>query len=404
MGDLPPERTWFSTGFSTENVDELMGDSRLRPIWQGKTGTLKVDRSIERILIIHQGALGDFICCLPALASLRQALPHAHVTLMGYPRILQVAENRYYADAVISVDTAHMALLYQEGQEYPTALRDFFGTFQLIGLIGLNRNPFVENLRKISRARVLVIPPFPPEGEAVHMVDHLSLLPRCLGFPMQQEFPQLVLLERDRVAATAFLQDRGIGPDATLIGIHPGSGSPAKTWPLERFLELAGTLVGEYRAQILFIVGPGEEEIKQKLLRLDGPNLPVLLDGLPLPNLGAILERCLLFIGSDSGITHMAAAVGTPVVTIFGPSDPIRWAPKGREISLIRRAVSCSPCTRETMSRCRLRRCLLEISVEEVSHAVHRVIAKRGEEWCNVEAHRLISPEKLEATGGLPQA
>lgn len=360
-----------------------------------------MDRTVERVLIIHQGALGDFICCLPALACVRRALPHAHVTLMGYPRILQVVENRYYADAVVSVDGADMALLYQGGAEHPSALRDLFGTFQLIGVIGLNRNPFVQNLRKISRARVVVIPPFPPEGTALHMVDHLLSLPRRLGVPVHRDVPRLHLLDRDRVVAGAFLGNHGIGPDAFLIAIHPGSGGRGKTWPAERFLGLADALVATHDAQILFIVGPGEGQIKQEFLKTPRSKLPLIVDGLPLPHLGAILERCCVFIGNDSGVTHMAAAIGVPVVAIFGPSDPVRWAPKGREISLIRRAVPCAPCERQTMSRCRLRRCLLEISVDEVAQAVHRIIAKRGGGPVDAGLRQSVSWNRLQAAGAL---
>lgn len=346
-----------------------------------------MDRSLERILIIHQGALGDFICCLPALACLRMALPHAHTTLMGYPRILAVAENRYYADTVVSVDSADMALLYQEGREPPIRLRDFFRTFHLIGVIGWNKNPFVQNLREISRARVLVIPPFPPQGKAVHMVDHLLSLPRGLGLPVHRDVPKLYLLDRDRDTGSAFLKNHGIDPDAFLIAIHPGSGSRAKTWPVGRFLNLADTLVGAYQAQILFIMGPGDERIKQELRRTMGSKHPVILDGLSLPHVGAILERCSVFIGNDSGITHMAAAVGAPVVAIFGPSDPIRWAPRGRKVNMVRKAVPCSPCEQQTLSHCQLRRCLLEISVDEVCHAVDDIIEKRGKGSAIVVRH-----------------
>ncbi len=364
--------------------------------------TSRLDRSIEKILIIHQGALGDFICCLPALACLRRAFPDAHLTLMGYPRVLEVVRNRYYADAIVSVDRADIALLYQGGHEYPPSLRDFLRRFQLIGAVSSNRNPFAENLRKISRGRVVVIPPFPPQGKAFHMVDHLLSLPRGLGVPVHTDRPRLYLQNRDREKGEAFLKDRGIEPDALLIAIHPGSGSRAKTWPPERFLELAETLVADHQAKMLWIMGPGEEDTKEEFLRTHGSKGPVILDGLSLPHVGAILERCSVFIGNDSGITHMAAALGVPVVAIFGPSDPIRWGPRGGEVSLIRRAVPCSPCDRPTMFQCPFRRCLMEISVEEICRAVCRIIGKRGKGPCRAEARRFLLQQNLRATSALP--
>ncbi len=333
---------------------------------------------IKRILIIHQGALGDFITCLPALGCLRRAFADIHMALMGYPRVLELVRNRYYADAVLPVDRAEVALLYRETGDYPNSLTEFLGTFQLIGVIGLNRYPFIRNLREISNARVVVIPPFPPDGEAVHMVDHLLSLPRHVGVPVHVESPRLVLSEEDRKGAADFLRHQGVVPDRPLIAVHPGSGSTAKAWPPARFIDLAEKLVSTYSAHILFVVGPGEENIKKKLLRPLGQKPPIILDSLPLPHLGAILARCRIFVGNDSGITHMAAAVGTPVVALFGPTDPVRWAPRGRDVGVIRGRVSCSPCDRETMSICTSRLCLTEISVDDVHQEVTRRI-REGE-------------------------
>ncbi len=304
------------------------------------------------------------------------------MTFMGYPRVLELVKNRYYADSVISVDRADMALLFQEEQDYPASLREFFKPFDLIGVIGLSRRPFVRNLRKISKARVAVVAPFPPKGEALHMVDHLLSLPRRLGLSVRKDLPRVYLLCEDRDRASEILVNHGIQPNDALIAIHPGSGGRGKTWPVERFLELADNLLAAYPAQIVFIVGPGDERIKEVLLKTVSSKFPVILDSLALPHIGGVLERCCVYVGNDSGITHMAAAIGVPVVTIFGPSDPVRWTPRGRKVILIRRAVSCSPCEPETMSTCELRHCLLGVSVDEVFHAVSRSLEKTGEAGC----------------------
>ena len=145
-------------------------------------------------------------------------------------------------------------------------------------------------------------------------------------------------------------------------------------WPVERFLDLANRLVSTCRARILLILGPAEEELKEVFLRITGSEHAIVLDTLPLPQLGAVLERCHVFVGNDSGVAHLAAALGVSVVAIFGPTDPVRWAPRGENVRVIRRAISCSPCEREIMARCDRRRCLLEISVDEVYTAVYQWI------------------------------
>jgi ADP-heptose:LPS heptosyltransferase len=328
----------------------------------------------ERVLIVHQGAIGDFICCLPALACLRQALSDAHITLLGYPRVLEIAVERYYAESVLSIDRADMALLYQEGEAYPADFRALFEGFRRIGVFGSDNGPFSRNLEELSRAPVTVARPFPPEGSGIHMVDHALSLVRSMGFPVHRDCPRLHLLAKERHEAVAFLNHHGVTRDDPVIAIHPGSGSQKKMWPLERFLTLAEGLATAHGGQILFVVGPGEEHIKERLFTMIRGKPWFVLSGLSLPLLGAILEQACVFVGNDSGISHMAAAVGVPVVTLFGPTDPVVWAPLGGDVTVIRRSLPCSPCDRRTMAQCEHQRCLMGISVKEVRQAVKRVI------------------------------
>jgi ADP-heptose:LPS heptosyltransferase len=157
-------------------------------------------------------------------------------------------------------------------------------------------------------------------------------------------------------------------------------------WPLDRFLALADALTAAHQAQIVFVLGPAEEGIKKPLLNTVRTKALVVLDSLPLPLLGAVLERSHVFVGNDSGISHMAAAVDVPVVAIFGPTDAAVWAPLGPKVTLIQQSLPCSPCDRKTMARCDHRACLLGISVDEVFWAVSRVIKKHGHKMvCHAE-------------------
>ena len=345
----------------------------------------------ERVLIVHQGAIGDFICCLPALACVRQALTDAHITLLGYPRILEIALDRAYAQSILSIDRADMALLYQEGENYPAALKALFEGFQQIGVFGGNDGPFARNLEVLSGAPVTVVPPFPQAGSGIHMIDHALSLPRSMGFPVHRDCPRLHLLTRDRHDAGAFLNRHGVTADDPLIAIHPGSGSRKKMWPLERFLALAEALTTAHGGQILFVVGPGEEHIKERLLAMIPTRRSwLVLGGLPLPLLGAVLEHARVFVGNDSGISHMATAVDVPVVALFGPTDPVVWAPLGRDVTVIRRSIPCSPCDRGTMAQCEHQRCLMGISVSEVRQAVTRVIERTQDRHLGSRVDRAI--------------
>jgi heptosyltransferase-2 len=115
-------------------------------------------------------------------------------------------------------------------------------------------------------------------------------------------------------------------PDA-FLAVHPGSGSRAKNWPLERFTETASRLSPE--RPWLLVAGPAEEE-------LDAPPGARLARNLPLRTLGALLARAGLFLGNDSGISHLAAACGTRTLALFGPTDPAQWAPVGPAVRTLR--------------------------------------------------------------------
>jgi hypothetical protein len=151
---------------------------------------------VESILIIHQGALGDFILALPALESLRKAFPHARSVIMGYPRILELVEGRFYADEIFSVDQRGMATFYvREGSLDPT-LSQFFGTFDLIVVFGKDaEGTIIGNLGKVCQGRVLPINSFPPWDEKVHLTNHLLKQFAQYGPSRSKPHPKLYLKE-----------------------------------------------------------------------------------------------------------------------------------------------------------------------------------------------------------------
>jgi heptosyltransferase-2 len=159
------------------------------------------------------------------------------------------------------------------------------------------------------------------------------------------------------------LRDEGWVPNAPLrhedkpphlIAVHPGSGSPRKNWPFSRWIELINRLDGP----ILLVLGEAEQEwipTCRSLLAGDEPASPTAIESpasrllhphiqlahnLPLPELAAALARCRLFLGHDSGVSHLAAAVGTPCVLLFGPTDPAMWAPPGNHVRVLRRGLN----------------------------------------------------------------
>ena len=324
---------------------------------------------VSSVLVIHQGALGDFILALPALETLRQAHPHAKSVVMGYPRILQLVEKRFYADEILSVDQKGMASFFVPGGVLDSQLSHYFETFDLIVVFGREEEGTVTgNLKRVCRGRVLHIPSFPPRDEKVHLTDYLVKQFARYGFPESRSNPKLHLKASDREWATDFWRSKGVTPEerSKVFVLHPGSGSKKKDWPLDRFLSLTQTVLDQRSSKVLIVLGPAEGPEVQRAFEGIRPNPPVLAKRLTLLQLASAIEGCGFFVGNDSGISHMAAALGVPTLAIFGPTDQGVWSPRGEKTFVVSRDIDCSPCPQERFFQCENLECLRGIEIGEV--------------------------------------
>jgi len=321
------------------------------------------------ILMVHQGGVGDFILCLPAFGAIRQYYRGARIELLGYPRILQLVQGRYYADQGKSIDGVALGFLYlKDGNLDGPAFR-YFADFDLAFLFAQHgEGIFSANVRKAGVKKVLSIPPFPEKGDRVHAIDHMLSCLSSMGVPQGMRIPRIFLSEEDRQFAEAWLAQKGAleRVEKGLIALHPGSGSRKKLWPIGKFLDLAGSITAELGLSTILFIGPAEREYLGSGLERMRARCPISADHLPLIQVASLLERCRCYIGNDSGMTHLAAAVGVPTVALFGPTDPEIWGPRGERVAILRKALECSPCRREELERCEHRRCLELIEVEEV--------------------------------------
>jgi ADP-heptose:LPS heptosyltransferase len=167
--------------------------------------------------------------------------------------------------------------------------------------------------------------------------------------------------------------------------LHPGSGSKKKVWPLERFLSLAQILQDRFGSKILVILGPAEgSEVEKAFEGLD-PRTFIPLKGLSLLQVASVMEGCRLFIGNDSGISHLSSALGIPTIALFGPTDPKAWSPRGEKVWVVRKEIPCSPCTRERLFQCIDAKCLKRIEIEDVIEGLERLgvtfLGKEEERW-----------------------
>jgi heptosyltransferase-3 len=283
-----------------------------------------------RILVIRGGAIGDFVMTLPAIGALRERWPDAHIEILGYPHIIELARRRYYAEATRSIEARPMAGFFVPNGILDPSLMDYFASFNVIVSYIFDPDEiFATNVRRCGVKQYILASPRPVELPAAqHYCRPLESLAIYVDAPQPRLFPN----EEDRDAAAQFLAQLGREP---IAAVHPGSGGERKNWPVEKFGALSRWLVDELAMQLLVVQGEADERAVTGLLKLLEERPVKVARGLKLPALAAVLERCAIFVGNDSGITHVAAAVGVPTVALFGPASPAIWRPTGPAVKVV---------------------------------------------------------------------
>jgi ADP-heptose:LPS heptosyltransferase len=288
----------------------------------------------RKILVLRGGALGDFIVTLPAIAALRRAYPDATIELIGNAAAAALAVNRGLLTRAYSQHESRWAALYA-ANSLPPELQDWLGEFDLVinywpnadGVLAAHF-PVRPGQRFLSAAAMPNRAPAAAHYAGV--LEPLGLRAADLWYRLEPADSQPSLLRQGYGGRTTL--------NASPIAIHPGSGSRKKNWPTERWIELITRLSGP----IVLIVGEAEaetwsrERLAKSLLagRLADESLR-LAEQLSLEQLVDTFSECRLFVGHDSGISHLAAACSTPCLLLFGPTAPATWAPPAPHVRVI---------------------------------------------------------------------
>jgi heptosyltransferase-3 len=285
---------------------------------------------LNRILVIRGGAIGDFILTLPAIKALRDSYPNAHIEILGYRYIALLTEKRFYADRVHSIESAPLSGFFAKAADLSTELANYFGGFDLI--ISYLYDPdsiFEDNLRRSGINRI-VRGPAKMENRS-HATRQLARPIEELGLPISDFAPKLFPSEEDRHHALEFLA-RLTTPT---VAFHPGSGSDKKNWPLQNWIDLGNHFLRNHTGSLLIVSGEADQDQNRKLALIWKNSRVRFAKSLPLPKLAAVLEPTI-FVGHDSGISHLAAAAGAKSVLLFGPTDATVWAPLNENARVIR--------------------------------------------------------------------
>ncbi len=269
-------------------------------------------------LIIHQGALGDFILAL----RLAEKLPGPVVFAAQASRVRLI--NRFPAWGIKGIDIESPG--FRDLYVTSAVNKDFTAFAQsinglLVSFVASELDAWADNARRVfPNAKPVFIDPRPPVTSSCHVTT--------LQAAQLQEQASEIVTPHPRFVS-AWKQEHNVG-----MVIHPGSGGAAKRWPLDRFKTLSQALKSQ-GLRVRWVVSPDDLEMDQGRGLKDHLSL---FDGVVLESLDALADACLqadIWVGNDSGPTHLAGLLGTPTVALFGPTDPRVWAPVGERVRLI---------------------------------------------------------------------
>ncbi len=266
-----------------------------------------------RVLVIRGGAIGDFILTLPVIRLLKQSLPGAAVEVLGSPGIADLAMKAGLAENCRSLSDPGLALLFARGATLSSEWQAYFRSFHLV--ISYLFDPeglLKQNLERAGVQTLLQGSPKLIAGQG-HATEQLA-----------RPLEKIALFLNDTDWRQPLFPHIGSSPRILRIAIHPGSGSVTKNWPAEHWLRLTRDIAARHpEAEMALVLGEAEAE------RRSIPDDVMLQrwDRIPLPALVDHLSGCDLFLGHDSGISHLASTCGVPCVLLFGPTDPSTWAP-----------------------------------------------------------------------------
>jgi heptosyltransferase III len=271
------------------------------------------------VVVFRPGALGDTIVASDALAAIRGRFPKSTIELVGNASAASLLRASGLVDVATSFDSLDVAALFGRTPGVASRWRDLE-----LAVLWLNdAEAIADAFRAAGAARVVVARPHP--AHAVHVADHLVESVRSVGISPDTGGPALLTPRWPRMPRLL--------PEGTAL-LHPGSGSPSKNWPAERFAALATQLLGR-GCPVRLLLGPADTDAVhevQALLRRPDVAVAEPSDVLALADLLASAE---LYVGSDSGVSHLSARLGVPTVAVFGPTDSRVWAPRGAQASVI---------------------------------------------------------------------
>lgn len=347
-------------------------------------------REYSRIIVRTPNWVGDAVMALPFLSSLRLNAPRSEITLITRPFLADFYSHVVACNRVIALDERHgrhgLWSVWRNGmmlrpQHYDLAfcLPPSFGAALMMRLAGVGRRVGHSSDRRGWLLTDTI--PYLPNGKRPHRaLGYLALLNLVFENSRIDTELQYDCGGDARVTVDSIFSQRGLGGSDRILALAPGAAQPNKLWRSDRFAAIGQCWLQEESARVVIVGGEGDRAVAEAVATAIGSDRVVNLCGAgSLPVAGETIRRATIFVGNDSGLSHLASAVGTPVVVISGPGDPTEVAPFGKGALTVKKALYCSPCYSNTCYRTdHPLECQDLVTSDEVWDSVHRLSQNPG--------------------------
>ena len=333
---------------------------------------------MQKILIIKLRYIGDVLLATPTVRAIKAARPDVRVTMLVNRGTEDVLTGNPDIDETVVLDKGSLAAQSRlvaglRGRRFDTVidLTDGDRSAFLSWISGASvRIGFNDDHRWRGKYYTQVVQSLPGEQ---HRIDRDLEALKPLNIQAGSKDPQLWLTPEEMNNADQLLDQLGVQRSQPIVVLQPGARYWFKAWPPERFAELADQLVSQYGCQVLIGGSDQDIDLAQQIRQMAKSNPLIMAGRTTIKQFAAIAKKSALFVGSDSGAMHIASAVGTPVVALFGPSNLREWGPRGGPVEVLYKGLDCRICYNTTCTRGE-ESCMRLIAVHEVSAAAQRLL------------------------------
>lgn len=336
----------------------------------------------KKILVRSTNWIGDAIMTTPAVRTIRENFPEAHITMLAYPWVADVFRASPHVDEILIYDKGGIHKGFRGVRRLIAALKEqqfdcailLQNAFKAAFLTWLARIPVRAGYKRDGRS-VFLRPGIKIRSEVrrMHQVHYYQYLLQDLGLICGSDELFLEHSPEDAQWAKKFKEQLG---GKALVGINPGAAfGPAKCWPAERYGELCARLHDESGIHAV-VFGTKADEATIDVIVSHGPQFITGLAGkTSLGQAMALIGQCDAFVTNDSGLMHVGAAVQTPLVAIFGSTDNIATGPYSKKAIVVKKELNCQPCLKR---ECKTDfSCMINIAVEDVAAPLREMLAVR---------------------------